>query len=148
MLAQRMALLALLLPASIAGAQSNLGELLDAGAQKLSTEEFKRELAGRPLTGLAPSGRAMLQIVYLDSGLISGVAANTMYGGAFAPNVQYEVHGSWNIEGTERVCATMTLAHVVLPARCQYWYRYDNRYFVSDSDTDRSARILARTRKE
>ena len=48
--------IALVLWTSLAGAQSNLGELLDAGARMLSPEEFKREVVQRSLVGPTPTG--------------------------------------------------------------------------------------------
>ncbi len=43
----------LLLWATLALAQADLGELLDAGARRLSVEEFRRDLVGRLLDGPA-----------------------------------------------------------------------------------------------
>lgn len=37
---------------------------------------------------------------------------------------------------------------VTLPARCQVWFKYADQYFLSDSDSDRSARVLRRTLKQ
>ncbi len=37
---------------------------------------------------------------------------------------------------------------VALPGRCQVWFKYGNQYFISDSDSDRSARVLRRTLKQ
>jgi hypothetical protein len=38
-------------------------------------------------------------------------------------------------------------ASATLPRRCQYWFKVGDRYFLSDSDTDRQARVFARTIK-
>ena len=143
---QRSAVLTLLMPASIAAAQMNLGELLDAGGKRISGQEFRQDLVGRSIVGPGAAGN-VLDVVYLDSGEIRGVGSNTMMGGAFAPNVNYEVRGSWKIDEPQRICATMVVGTVVLPSRCQYWYRFDQQYFLSDSDSDRSARVLRRTVK-
>jgi hypothetical protein len=137
---------ALSLAASVALAQANLGELLDAGATKLSAEEFKAELVGQTLVGPSRSGTMMIvEMVYYDNGEIQGVAANTMMGGGFSPNAYSGVRGSWNVGDAQRICDSMVVGPVTLPSRCQYWYRYDRRYYLSDSDTDRSARVLVRT---
>ena len=37
---------------------------------------------------------------------------------------------------------------VVLPTRCQYWFKLGDKYFFADSDTDRSARSWSRTIKQ
>lgn len=56
-LSKKLALgVALLLCAPLAGAQTNLGELLDAGAKQLSTEEFRQELVQRTIVGPTPTG--------------------------------------------------------------------------------------------
>lgn len=139
-------LLALMFGVYDASAQTNLGELLDAGATKMSTNEFRRDLVDKVLVGPGPSGNA-LELVYLNDGQIQGVGANTMMGGEFAPNVQYGVRGSWTVQDTAKICASMWIGRVTLPAHCQYWYSFDGRYYQSDSDSDRSARVLPRTIK-
>jgi hypothetical protein len=138
----------LLTPATLALAQATLGELLDAGGERVSVEEFKRDLVGRTMVGPGnPSGTTVQEIVYLDNGEIVGVGANTMMSGRFAPNVQYGIRGSWKVGEPARICASMNAGGVMLPDRCQYWYRFDGRYYQSDSDFDRSARVLPRTIK-
>ena len=37
---------------------------------------------------------------------------------------------------------------VLLPKRCQYWFKLGTQYFFADSDTDRSAKVLSRTIKQ
>ena len=37
---------------------------------------------------------------------------------------------------------------VVLPPRCQFSFKLGDKYFLSDSDTDRSAKVLSRTIKQ
>ena len=61
------AILTLLMPVSIALAQTNLGELLDAGGRRMSGEEFRRDLVGRSIVGPGAAGN-VLDVVYLDSG--------------------------------------------------------------------------------
>jgi hypothetical protein len=85
--------------------------------------------------------------MYVANGEIRGVGANAMMSGAFAPNVQYEIRGSWQIDEPGRVCVSMVVGGVVLPYRCQYWYKYGQQYFFSDSDVDRSMRVVRRTIK-
>ena len=133
----------------LALAQSNLGELLDAGAQPLSVEDFRRDLVGRQISGLG-SGGSNLQVVYLADGRIHGVGMNSMMGGGQggAPNAQYDVRGSWSTEPPDRICASFVVQistrTVMLPPRCQYWFKHKEQYFLSDSDSDRSMRVLRR----
>jgi hypothetical protein len=37
---------------------------------------------------------------------------------------------------------------VVFAPRCQVWFKHGEQYFLSDSDTDRRARVLLRTVKQ
>src|SRR5271169_76590 len=62
---------ALLFWAPLAVAQSNLGELLDAGAKRLSVEEFKQELVQHVIVGPTLSG-ASLEVMYASNGVIQG----------------------------------------------------------------------------
>ena len=142
----RFVLLSLTVCASRAFAQANLGELLDAGAKQISADEFRRDLVGKVLVGPGPTGNA-LELMYLDSGEVQGVGANSMMSGVFAPHVQYGIRGSWKAEDPAQICASMWIGNVTLPARCQYWYSFDGRYYQSDSDFDRSARVFPRTIK-
>ena len=123
---QSCAILVLGLQASIVLAQSNLGELLDAGATRITADEFGRELVGRPIAGPGAS-RNTLEMIYLDGGQLVDTGANTMMGGGFSPNVQYHVKGSWSADA-DRVCTSMSIEKVVLPARCQFWYRHGPDY--------------------
>jgi hypothetical protein len=133
--------------ASLAIAQTSLGNLLDGGATRLSSEEFRRELVGRPMEGPTPTAQR-LEVVYLGNGEIRGVGTATMLGGAGGGAQTFDIQGSWTIDGSERICTSMLLGRgVSLPPRCQFWYKYDNDYFFSDSDSDRSARVVRRTVK-
>jgi hypothetical protein len=131
----------LLLWASLAGAQSNLGELLDAGAKVLSAEEFRRDLVQRVIVGPMASGGS-LEMMYLTDGTIQGVGRSPLI--PFSqPNAP--IFGQWKIDDKDRLCATMRIGEIPLAARCQYWFKYDLKYFLSDSDSDRSAKVLPRT---
>ena len=63
--------LAGLLGTTFATAQSTLGELLDAGAKKLSAQEFKSEVVGSTLTGPSRTG-GQVNLEYKPDGLVSG----------------------------------------------------------------------------
>ena len=47
-----------------------------------------------------------------------------------------------------RVQASGSPVGTFLPFRCQFWFKYKEQYFLSDSDTDRQARVLVRTIKQ
>ena len=135
---------ALLLCAPICIAQSNLGELLDAGAKVLSAEEVKRDLVQHVIVGPMASGGS-LEMMYLTDGSIQGVGRSPLF--PFSqPNAP--ILGRWNIDDKDRLCATMRIGEIPLAARCQFWFKYDQKYFLSDSDWDRSAKVLPRTVKQ
>ena len=137
---------ALLLWAPLAVAQSNLGELLDAGAKKLSIEEFKEQVVQRVIVGPTASG-GNLEVMYAHSGVIAGR-------GAWVPGantVLAPISGEWTTDDNGRVCTSMRIGSnpgLLLPPRCQFWFKYTEEYFFSDSDSDRHVRVLRRTVKQ
>jgi hypothetical protein len=143
---------ALLLWARLAMAQNNLGELLDAGAKMLSADEFKQELVQRVIVGPTLAGGS-LEVMYQTNGLIQGTGFHSK---ATIPQPA-TVSGEWTIDDNGRVCTSMRLtggggggfvSGIILPPRCQLWFKYAEQYFLSDSDSDRSARVLRRTVKQ
>src|SRR5215831_8701078 len=76
--------LALLLFAPFAVAQNNLGELLDAGAKRISGEEFKQDVVQQTLVGVTPSG-ARLELMYATSGVIQGRSEANAAGTSMGP---------------------------------------------------------------
>jgi len=146
--------LALLLFTSFATAQNNLGELLDAGGKKLSAQEFQEQLVQRLLVGPTAAG-INLEMIYTANGLVAG--GGTAPGGIGRASLG----GQWRIDASGKICTSMKvggplasgapigsgLEGVVLPERCQSWYRLGERYFLSDSDIDRDAKVLPRTLK-
>src|SRR5450755_4225707 len=97
----------MLLWVPMAIAQSNLGELLDAGAKKLSPEEFNGELVQRVLVGPTANG-GNLQVMYTSNGLISGTGS---YGsGGFTTGLALApINGEWTIDDIGRLCTSMRI---------------------------------------
>jgi len=137
--------LALLLLVPFAVAQSNLGELLEAGARKLSAEDFRQEVTQYILVGDVPAGGRM-ELMYASSGVIKGVS-NLMTGVPQNP-VGGQIDGVWNIDDSGRICTSMVVGKTFLPFRCQFWFKYKQDYFIADSDSDRNARVLRRSVKQ
>jgi hypothetical protein len=135
--------IALLLFAQFAVAQTKLGELLDAGAKKLSADEFKQELVQHELVGRTAS-EGNLELMYVNNGMIEGRGAHPLATG----NMQSAIGGEWRIDDSGKVCTSMRIGGTPLPFRCQFWFKYKDQYFLSDSDTDRQARVLSRTIKQ
>jgi hypothetical protein len=142
---------ALLSWAPVVVAQSNLGALLDAGAKKLSAEEFKEELVQRIIVGPSLSG-GNLEVMYTTTGAVAGVGSYAAFNLSVAP-----ISGEWTIDDNGRICTSMRMGTgggaspgmgVTLPSRCQFWFKSAEQYFLSDSDSDRRARVLLRTIKQ
>ena len=137
---------ALLLWAPLAIAQNNLGELLDAGGKLLSEEEFRQELVQRMLVGPTATG-GNIALMYVSNGTVQGNGALSIQ----SANMLAELTGEWKIDDSGKVCTSMRVGGTngaALPYRCQFWFKHNGKYFLSDSDTDRQARVLLRTIKQ
>src|SRR5882672_9331002 len=137
---------ALLLWAQLAMGQNNLGELLDAGATRLSPEAFKEGVVQRMIVGVTASG-GRIEVMYASNGAVQGTGSYTAHNISLAP-----ISGEWTIDDNGRICTSMRIGGgiggmqgVILPPRCQFWFKYGEQYFLSDYDSDRSARLLRRT---
>jgi len=131
-----------LLWAPLAVSQNNLGELLDAGAKKLSPEEFRLELVQREVVGLTDVGGS-LEVMYASNGQVQGQGT-----GRFTPRLVY-LSGEWKIDDNGAICTSMrTEGGAALPYRCQFWFKQAGEYFLSDSDSDRRMLVLRRTVKQ
>src|SRR5436190_13608669 len=97
---------ALVLWASLAGAQSNLGELLDAGGQMLSPEEFKRELVQRVVVGPTPTG-GTLEVMYATNGSVVGKGSTLGNVATQRFRDDSPIAGEWKIDDNGRVCSTL-----------------------------------------
>ena len=141
--------LVLALSSSFVAAQSNLGELLDAGAARLSAAEFREQIVQRTIVGPTPSG-SDLEIMYIQNGSIQGLGK-----GGTTPQLllfNAPIAGDWTIDESERICTALRITPstgfvTILPARCQFWFKLGDAYFLSDLDSDRRAKVLRRTLK-
>jgi len=140
----------LLVPAYACG-QQTLGQLLDAGATQLSSDEFKDQVTQRIIEGPIASGGSVV-LMYATTGQIQGRAT-------FALAVRdFPITGEWSLDDHGRVCAALRAdvpnttagpnTSVNLPRRCQPWFKLGDAYFISDSDSDRQAKVLKRTVKQ
>ena len=132
-----------------AHAQTTLGELLDAGAKPLPLARFKEELVQRIISGPTASG-GNIEIMYATNGTIEGKGLLR----AQRTTPPAVVRGEWTTDELGRVCTSMVIYGAAatpgarLPSRCQSWFKLGDKYFFSDSDTDRSAKVLSRTIKQ
>src|SRR2546421_7385488 len=104
--------IALVLWASLTGAQSNLGELLDAGGRILSPEEFKLEVVQRVVVGPTATG-GTLEIMYATNGSVQGKSSYPGYVGTQRFRDDSPISGEWRIDDKGRVCTAMRIAAVV-----------------------------------
>jgi hypothetical protein len=133
----------------LALAQATLGALLDVGASRVPPEVFKSELVQRMVVGPTSTG-GMVEMMYAPNGTVQGS------GSMASMKLQSPMNGEWTIDGAGRVCAAISLSAgpgsntsgYSLPSRCQYWFKLGEKYFIADSDTDRSAKVLVRTIKQ
>jgi len=138
--------LTFLLWTTVSVAQNNLGELLDAGAKRLSADEFRQEVVQQPMQGPTIAGSGTMEVMFTTSGLVQGRSTPAY----IARPVMVGFQGEWTFGDDGTVCTTMRLGGgsstaVVFPRRCQFWFKLGDQYFFSDSDTDRSARVFSRT---
>jgi hypothetical protein len=117
--------IALLLLAPLAAGQSNLGDLLDTGAQKLSAEEFRRDIVQRSIVGPTPAG-ATIELMYVANGSIVGMGNVIAAAQSQITNTSFS--GEWTIDDAGRICASMRTpgsgstfsgSAAVLPPRCR-----------------------------
>ena len=131
---------------SFAVAQNNLGELLDAGAKKLSGDEFREEIVQHTVVGpllTSPS----VEMIFASGGTLQGRTQNlagTMQGANIFGGY---IDGVWTIDDKGRVCSSLSFGRTMLPFRCQYWFKYKDDYFVADFE-DRNAKVVRRTVKQ
>ena len=128
-------------------AQTTLGALLDAGATPLSVAEFNAEVVQRIVEGPTPTGGA-LEVMYAQNGTMQGRGVPMRYSSSYAGPTRLSV-AIGKPTSARRICTAM---HVdrrrsrvdlsQLPTRCQYWFKLGDKYFLADSDTDRSAKVL------
>jgi hypothetical protein len=132
----------LLLASALACAQTTLGDLVQSGAQRLSPQRFEEEVVQRTLRGRIDTGM-LVEVLYASSGQLQGI------GLAGPAEWSVQVLGSWSTGDNGTICTRMTLdgptIRAMLPRRCEFWFKLDDRYFVSSSDSDARARVAVRT---
>jgi hypothetical protein len=134
-------MLIVLLWMPLAVAQNTVGELLDAGATRISAEDFKRDVVQHTIVGPTSQG-GQLELVYAGDGQIQGLGT-----GRFTMR-DVPLSGEWKMGAGGAICTSMRSGGgIALPYRCQTWFKLAENYFISDSDSDRYAPVLRRTVK-
>lgn len=109
----------------------------------MSAKEFETEIVQRVVVGPAPTG-GELEMMYASNGKIAGIGKNPV----FTINAPAQMGGEWKFDEVGRTCSSMRFGGILFPYRCQHWYKLADKYYVSDSDLDRSAKVLSRTIKQ
>ena len=124
-----------LLLAPPAFAQSNLGELLDQGAKKLTKQEFLL-LLPKTHSGITPSGRAEINLTYRPDGSLIGNARSVQTGSTSG------ITGSWTIDESGKICIKEAfLAWNQTYEGCAPWFKLGEQYWAGGSDTDRGSGV-------
>ena len=121
-------------------AQSTLGELFDSGGKKLSKEDVVAALSGATISETT-TNRATFHIKYYADGTYSG--NRPAYMGAIEYGAR-GVFGTWTVDESGNVCST-TKQWGSNNVNCRYFYRIGGQYYISNSDSDRSAKVYPRT---
>lgn len=113
----------------------------------MSPEDFREEVVQRMIVGPTASG-GNLEVMYANSGTVQGIGSYVALALAAAP-----ISGEWKIGDDGTICTSMRIGGAgggggLLPPRCQFWFKYADQYFLSDSDSDRMTKVLRRTVKQ
>ena len=124
-----------------AHAQSTLGELLDAGAKKLTKEQIVSAMAGTKITGPTSSGRAEMNIDLNTDGTLSGYLTS-LQGGSTSGTI-----GKWTVDTNGKACIDERLtAWNMNHQECWFSYVLGEEYFrtVTDSE-DRDTKVVKKS---
>ena len=132
------------LGSNTAFAQSTLGELLDAGAVKLSKQEVLATVTGANVSG--PRAGGTTEADYKADGTYSGSyegapgARGAAKGGGF--------FGKWTVDDSGKLCTEGSGGSGKPTASCAYYFRSGEQLYAAfGSDSDRSAVVTKRTVK-
>ena len=117
--------------------QTTVGQLLDQGARKLSSEEVKVLLTGA--TAYADRGRGVVSKTTFNPDGSASASLQTM-------DSRVGGRGTWKMEGDGKYCVSLQWTSVYPPyAGCLYNFKLGEKYFVSESDSERNASAGERT---
>jgi hypothetical protein len=125
-------------------AQNTLGELLDAGGKKLSKDEVKSALSGAHVSGLSTIG-GTVDYDFKADGSYSG-------SGQGSRGLLWGLVGTWTVEDSGQLCTEYRLAGRSgaggKETYCHFYFIVSDQHYLSESESDRNARILKRTVKK
>ena len=135
-----LAVLLAILSGFIAGsaqAQNSLGEAIDAGAKIVSKEDLMALLPGASASGMTGSG-VSYRFDYQADASLSGSFRWT-------DGRTYGLTGKWSVNDKGQLCAD----YVSHPGNqrstsCYFHFKLRDQYFLTESDSDRSVRLIKR----
>jgi hypothetical protein len=119
-------------------AQTTLGELQDAGGKQMSKDEVVAAVSGNTIVGTGVNG-AINRVAYKSDGTYSGSGSS---GGN-----NYGFFGTWSVEADGQGCSVLGNGQNRGTKVCGYWFKASDQYFVSPSNSDRTAAVFKRTRQ-
>jgi hypothetical protein len=114
-------------------AQDTIGQLVDAGGSQLRQREVAALLSDAEYTGVTRLGVPFR---------IHSKADGSFSGSAGADRKSFA--GRWWVEDNGLHCSETIDARSRGETSCATWFRKDSRYFVSDADAARDARLRKR----
>lgn len=121
-------------------AQSTIGELLDAGAVKLSREQVVAGLSGTKIVGITSTGRAEMNIDLNADGTLSGVVTS-LRNASTSGSV-----GKWTVDENGRTCIDETLtAWSMRHQECFFSYRLGDQSYRTVSDSEERGTVVVKS---
>jgi hypothetical protein len=134
------ATLCVILFVGTAAAQTNIGELLDAGGKALTKDEVLATFRGATVSGKTTAGGETVSELK-DNGTISGYLTN-------ATGRRGAVFGTWTANDSGKFCRDITIRFYESSQikDCYRIYRLGDQYYVPATASDeRSVSVLKRT---
>lgn len=128
------------LVSTTAFAQTTLGDLLDAGGKKLSKEGLQAALSGARVSGKTATGAATVESDFKADGTYSGTATSTQGASGYV--------GTWSVDDSGKLCVEFTRTRGGRDKQCGYYFAIADRYYVSESDSERGSPLIERTIKK
>jgi len=126
-------------------AQSTLGELLDAKAEKLSKEEVQTTIIGATVSGPIQGG-LITEVQYKTDGTYSGTYQNPMGGQGGVRAGGY--FGKWILNDDGKLCTEGTSGSGKATASCAFYFRLDGQLYIAyGSAANRAAVAFKRSVK-
>lgn len=130
-------------------AQSNLGQVLDKGGERITEVQWRAMLPHKNL-GFGQQSQNRTTVTFTDDGKMAGI--ESLWSGyrshANLSHASRELKGSWKMDPDGKMCIDQVFGkYEAVYSGCFYMYRLGDHIFHVDpgSETDRSAAVTRRT---